>query len=421
MKNYFAILLPFLFLSIYSQEISSEDWKTDINFLKSELEKKHKNLYYKISKNEFENDLNKIIQTLDTDSDEITSIKLDQAIVKLGDSHTKIEYTHQLNEQKEFRLKANYFGDDLFITKADEKTPELLDKKIISINNFSINEIREKFKSLFVDENDAIVKIEFQRLFNKKVFLAYFGFVNIKDSIVNIELEDRLGVKSQQKISFKNRFILKLPNAKFEGELPFYLKNENKHFAEKYFKEDKIYYIQYNKCISRESVLKYGDKDKAILQPSFEDFENKVIRELENNEIDKLIFDMRFNQGGSSYLAESLIDKIAKNKKLNTKGKLFVIVGNLTFSSAIFNTLYFKKNTNAIFVGDITAGKPNHYGDVKSFKLPYSVITTTFSTEYFKLNSENETTFTPDYKVVVNYNDFKNGVDSIYEWIKKYK
>lgn len=138
----------------------------------------------------------------------------------------------------------------------------------------------------------------------------------------------------------------------------------------------------------------------------------------ENYQIDKLIFDMRFNVGGSSYLAEKLIDKIAANKKLNQKGKLFVIVGNETFSSAIFNTIYFKEKTQAIIIGEETSGKPNHYGFVKSFTLPYSEIKVKFSSEYYKLIKDNLNTIIPDVNIESSFTDFKNGIDPVFEYIK---
>ena len=52
--NKIIILIATIFsINIYSQETETENWITDLNFLKSELPKKHKNLFFKISKNEF--------------------------------------------------------------------------------------------------------------------------------------------------------------------------------------------------------------------------------------------------------------------------------------------------------------------------------------------------------------------------------
>jgi hypothetical protein len=74
------------------------------------------------------------------------------------------------------------------------------------------------------------------------------------------------------------------------------------------------------------------------------------------------------------------INQIKANKKINKKGRLFVIIGRQTFSSAILNAISFKNNTEAIFVGEPTGGKPNHYGEIKVFTLKNSPIRVQYST-----------------------------------------
>ena len=59
MKKITILILTVFSINIYSQEIETENWITDLNFLKTELPKKHKNLFFKITKNEFENGIDK--------------------------------------------------------------------------------------------------------------------------------------------------------------------------------------------------------------------------------------------------------------------------------------------------------------------------------------------------------------------------
>jgi C-terminal processing protease CtpA/Prc len=114
---------------------------------------------------------------------------------------------------------------------------------------------------------------------------------------------------------------------------------------------------------------------------------NEFIDELsafiEDKDVEEFVFDMRFNGGGDSRIIEPLIDELAKNKAINTKDNLYVVIGSDTFSSAILNTLSMKKETNATIIGSPTGGKPNHYGEIKSFRLPNTGITIQYSTKYF--------------------------------------
>lgn len=72
-----------------------------------------------------------------------------------------------------------------------------------------------------------------------------------------------------------------------------------------------------------------------------------------------------------------------------------------------------------IFIGEETSGKPNHFGEVKSFQLPNSGIRVNYSTKYFKRTDENVSTIRPDIKLEPGFSDFVSGIDPAYEWIKK--
>lgn len=422
MKKITILILTVFSINIYSQEIETENWITDLNFLKTELPKKHKNLFFKITKNEFENGIEKIIKQLDKDNDIETSIKLTQLIAKIGDSHTNLSISHITKKRKIIPLDFMWFKEGLFISGTTKDNYEILDKKILSINGFKTKTIIDSLRTLFVDENIALINNNSSRLLDSNVLLKHFGFSKPNDSIYNLELSDIKGEITQYKLKeVENdiKFSKEKTFIKVNAEKPFYRNGSGKNFKEEYFANEKIYFIQYNKCISRETIEKFGDKETAYKQPSFKEFEEKVLKTIENSEIDKLIFDMRFNGGGSSYLAESLIDKISTNKKINKKGKLFVVVGNDTFSSAIFNTIYFKEKTQAIIIGEETSGKPNHFGYTKSFRLPYSEIKITYSSEFWKLTEDNDVSIVPDVKIENSYNDYKNGIDPVFEYVKK--
>jgi hypothetical protein len=424
MKKIIVIVVLFITSITYSQKLETQDWITDLNFLKTELAKKHKNLFFKISEQDFNKEIDNIIAQLDNDTDVETAIKLTQLIAKIGDTHTNLSISHLTKKRKRLPLGFMWFKDGLYISGTSKENYELLDKKLLSINGYKTETIIDSLKTIFVAENIGVINENTSRLLGSNTLLKYFGFSKSKDSIYKLELSDKNGNISTYQLSEtensrrnrRDKVYLKV-----NTERPFYMNGSRKPFKEKYYENERIYFIQYNKCISRETIEKYGNKEMAYKQPSFKEFENKVLKTIKENKIDKLIFDMRFNKGGSSYLAENLIEQIAKNKKLNKKGKLFVVVGNKTFSSAIINTINFKENTKAIIIGEKTGGKPNHYGNIKRFTLPYSKIKVVYSQNFYKLIESNENTITPEIIIERTYNDFKNGIDPIFEWVKNYE
>ena len=61
---------------------------------------------------------------------------------------------------------------------------------------------------------------------------------------------------------------------------PLGWQDRKSYFRDHYFPEDRIYYIQYNKCWSREAEENYGTGASALFMPSFKEFEKKVFLEI---------------------------------------------------------------------------------------------------------------------------------------------
>lgn len=402
--------------SFFFGQMTSEKWKEDINFLRENLSKKHYNLFFKRDKMQFDKDLDKIISQSDKLSDLEISLKLQQIIAKQEDSHTNVDYGKFMMSNTKLPIKIYWFADGLYVIKTTKENENLLGKKILSVNNFPIKRISDSLSTVFVGENKAIIKKTIPNLIIQAQLLKYFGFE--KDKKYTIQYSDNQKVKEKE-LTPENFFKTNQISVKPKN-ISFLWKNENEYFTENYFSKDKIYYILYNKCVSKESPSIFTGKPEAEKLPSFSEFQDKVLENLKKLNFEKLIFDMRLNGGGSSPQGTKLINEILNLPEVNKKGKLFVITGRNTFSSAIINTMDFK-NSNAIFVGEETAGKPNHFGEVRGFTLPNSGIEISYSTKYFNKYKGDDSTISPDFMVEESFENFMYGIDPIFEFVKNYK
>jgi hypothetical protein len=247
--------------------------------------------------------------------------------------------------------------------------------------------------------------------------LVYFGFS--KKGLIKLKLEETNGTLSEVNLS-DTALLQKKWIAFKQDSVAFCLKNKGKYFVEQYFEKDSIYYLQYNKCWSKEYPPKYGDPKKAKDFPSFEKFEKDVFQTIKNKPVKKLIFDMRFNGGGISNQGTAFINKLKDCKAINQKGKLFVITGKQTYSSGIVNVMDFKHLTQAIFIGEETSGKPNHYGETANLVLSNSGLQISYSTKYFKNSDIDTNSFKPDILIETNFSEYKQGIDPVFEYIKQY-
>lgn len=411
------ILLTLLYISIIANSQNNKviEWDADLNFLKVELPKNHFKLYTLKSEKEFFNGIEQISQEKNKLSELDIAIKLQQLIASFGDSHTMVGWSQFADNKKTIPFNLIWFNDGLYVMNTTEENQKILGYKILKINGKPLATITDSLSTLITVDNNANIKNGLPKLIPYVQLLEHFGFV--KTDTIDLLLENKKG----ELLNYAIRpSIMNKQNSRFfkPDSLALCYKFGKSLFGDSILRKDAAYYIQYNMCASREFPPQ-GFKGNPEQLPSFNDFKRKVIETINNNDFDKVIFDIRFNGGGNSAPGKELIRELSKINKINKKGKLYVIIGRKTFSSAINNALDFKNMTKAIFVGEETSGKPNHYGEIKLLELPNSGLKVQYSTRYFKLTDKDLKTMTPDYIIETSFNDYKNGHDPVYDWIIK--
>lgn len=264
--------------------------------------------------------------------------------------------------------------------------------------------------SLITCENEALKKEFFPLLITSTQLLDYFNFK--KDSFYYVDIlgNDNLVITQKVNLSPKGTQFVSAN----KDSLPYCWSVRNTAFTKEFFDEGKILYVSYNQCVP----VSYIQNNGNLYTLHFEDFEEQIFSDLKNKRVEKLIFDMRFNGGGNSIYVTNFVKKL-KMKKIDKKVEIYVIIGRSTFSSAILNTIDFEKNTSAITVGEETGGKPNHYGEIRSFILPSSKLKVIYSTKYFKNIDNDISTIVPKIVIQSSFQDFIQGIDPVCEWIKE--
>ena len=409
-----------LSLTMYSQNQKS-DWNADLDYLAKELSEKHYNFFSIKSKDDFLSGINAIKQESKDLNDFQVALKTQQLIAKFGDSHTTLNVTRLLNANQVLPINLLWTSDGLFVLHTTSENEKILGCQLLSINSIPVTTVIDSLNTLFTIDNQATVKSKVPQIIPSLQILEYFGFANMGQ----VELGLKTRTNQNQTYILKPSPMNRNNRVSFKPDsLAFSTKNENFIFTDFYYPTEKIYYMLYNKCLGKEIALEYAalgymNKEEAEKMPSFKEFEEKAFKTIENESVEKIIFDMRYNGGGSSSQGTEFVTKLAQLLEANKKIKIYVVLGRATFSSAILNAMDFKRMTNAVFVGEETSGKPNHYGEVRSFQLPTSKISVNYSTKYFKVIDEEVNTITPDVKIEMSFSDFTKGIDPVYEWIKQ--
>jgi hypothetical protein len=101
--------------------------------------------------------------------------------------------------------------------------------------------------------------------------------------------------------------------------------------------------------------------------------------------VDKLIIDLRWNNGGDTTLTPPILATLLGNTQLMQPGRFFVITsGYRTYSAAQNMASMLWRYTPAIFVGDTTGSSPNFIGEDVPQELPYSKLEVSISDLYWQ-------------------------------------
>jgi len=96
-------------------------------------------------------------------------------------------------------------------------------------------------------------------------------------------------------------------------------------------------------------------------------FVREVFAAMEAPAIERVVLDLRRNDGGDNRLGEGL-RKHLERSRFNRPGGLYVLIGPHTFSAAQNLTSRIERETWAVFVGEPSGGAPNHEGDARPFQ-----------------------------------------------------
>jgi len=375
-------------------------WVNDITYLEKTLPQVHKNLYFHLSEQEFQRQLEELKNKVPAYSDEQIEIALSVILASIGDTHTG----SSIGSELQYPLELHWFAEGIYITGTTKEYQELLDAKIITMNGRKIEEAVSKLRPLLGGANDSWFKTRIVYYLPLPGILQYFGLSKSDEIELGVQLVNGDGKTVKLKpISYKEYVAVERP----AQPVPLYRSHPDESYWYKYLKEEKIIYLNYNSC------RQMRDKPFEIFDKEFWDF-------VQNYEVNKLVLDIRENRGGISTLLDPFIKELKKSS-FNQQGKLYVIIGKDTYSSAVLNAISLKKETKAYFLGEDTGGEPNHYGEVKQFKLPNSEKPIRYSTKYFHWSDQDINTLEPDKVINETFAAYLGGIDPVLEWIVKQK
>lgn len=411
-----CILVTFACEIVYSN-IKTKKWIKDIDYVVVTLNKNHPNMYLKTSKKAFDKSINTLKRDVPSLKDYEIEIRLQEVLASLGDLHTSLDTANLY--VKRYPLNFKWFKDKLIVIAADEKFKSVLGMELVKINHIPVKNILNKINKLSSYENEQGLGHDNSAIISCYYVLKYYGIADKEKTNFTFKGNDKeqsIDIYPVKDLSYEN--LIKLRDLSPEKSVSLEYKKEidNPNYWYRYVKEDKILYFQYNTCHNEMTAKPRGIKNFKELK--FGDVSTKLCETAYNNEFDKFIIDLRKNSGGKEYLLEELYTDHLR--PYIPKVKIFIFTGPGTFSAAIKNAVHLKAAypDEVIVLGEKPGQSLKFYSN-NFFSLPNSKISLSCSVEPADLTQFGVTI--PEVRIDETLEDYKNGIDPLYEWVKNYK
>lgn len=378
--------------------LNKAQWHQDLQYLARELPKRHKNLFHTVSREQFERAVAELDTAIPSLQDYQIIVGMLQITAMIGDAHT---YVHLPQTFKLYPLSLYWFGKDLRVVRAAPEYKQALGARVVKIGGMTIEGVNARVRSLLSqDENEWFVLNNSPGLIGRPEVLHTLGIVpDVGHAAFTFEDEEgkQFALDIRPVVLDPNVNSLWLRAASSE---PLYRQKQNEPFWFTYLPDSQTVYVNFKG---------YG---------SLSENARKVFQFVDDNPTKRLVIDMRQNGGGDfTKVRSSLIPAIKERSAINKRGQLFVVIGRRTFSAAMTNAIDFRKETNAILVGEPAGERPNSYQENDEMKLPNSGLVVSYLTKYYKFLDEDAPAVMPDKRIDPNWLDYKAGRDPVMDWI----
>jgi tetratricopeptide (TPR) repeat protein len=414
MKKYlFFIAFIMVMISHGQKALTTEQWQEDLKFLQETIHKDYSSLFVKTTPEIFDEEVDKLHQAIPNLQDHEIVVGIAKLVSSFKYGHTDISFRQDPFTFLQLPFNLYEFNDGVYIQGTHKDYEKALGAKVIAIESMPIAKALEAVYPVVPVENSQYFKafginyLKFPEVLHAQritpILKNTIELTLKKDGKTFKQLFTALQKGEHVPVTYS---LVKQEGdwleARDQSKTPNYLKHLDKIYYYEYLADEKTVYVRHSQI--------QDDPSETIPQ-----FYDRVFDFIENNDVEKLVIDVRLNGGGNNYKNKPIITGIIETEKINKVGKLFVILGRRTFSACQNLVNEMSNYTNAVFVGEPTSENVNFFGDNRTVTLPNSKIPTYLSFAWWqdKPQWEGADWLAPHIMVDMSFEDYKTNKDPV--------
>jgi hypothetical protein len=401
------LVVVFLSASVRADKPARDDarvraWQGDLDVLARVIREKHKNPFTKITKVQFDEAVARVREKIPGLEAHQILIEFLKLTALLGDGHTTVGPGKDGRRFRSLPIGLIWTRDGLYVAATTPEFKDLLRRRVVGIGPSSLDTAIPLVAGLSAAENESGRRDAVRRWMTRPEALHALGLIEDMES-VPIALVN--SSETKQIVRLAPLPATGQPNLVFavdpkRKDLPVSLRASRDRYGFEWLADSKTLYCWYDSCANV--------PDRPV-----SGWCKEVLAQIDSRSVERVVIDLRRNGGGNSALAQPLISGLRKRMPINQKGKLFVLIGPGTYSSAMQNALELRQRTQAILIGLPTGGSPNAFGEIKFVEMPHSKWMVQYSTKYFQGTRDGATTVAPDVEVEPTAGEYFSAHDPV--------
>lgn len=343
-------------------------------------------------------------------------VEMSRLLALAGDGHTNVFPPRMPGPgfDRMYPVQLFAFTDGVYATSADPIYSSLAGARIVTVNGVAAKEALRRASAIAGGDNPLGQMSLASLVLASPGLVRGLGLSGIVDTPLRLTVEDSAGKRDIAVAAIPwsewspDRMVDLLATAWTDARIPAPLgKGPN---------------IGLTRLGDGKSLLVTYRAVSNSADTTIEEFAGGLRRELTAGTIERLIVDVRSNQGGNNTLNQALVSAI-KGSPVDRHGRLFVLTGRDTFSAAMNFATAMERDTEALFVGEPTGGAPNHSGDPDLIFLPETKFAYRRSTLHWQDSdpADRRTWIFPDIVAPLSFSMIRSGRDPAIEAALAYR
>ena len=372
-----------------------DDWHTDLDALATGIAEHHRDPFHTVAPEQFDTVVARLHDRIPGLPDTAVMVGLDEVAAMAGDGHTFVE-TDQ--HYRRYPLELFWYGDQLHVAKTNANDPRVPGARLVAIGGVDIQDIDRRLLSLIPRGENAWYERDHSadRLTRADVLAALGYSPDTATGVFTFTGEDGAPFTAE---------LTSLPPGAApswpppQPDAPLRQRNPAEPLAYTDLPDADAAYVNFRSYHNIEQTAA------------------RLIAHLHETTPARLVIDLRDNDGGDYTLArEHLIYPIWRLAKISRPGGLYVLIGRHTFSAAMVTATDFRRETEAVLVGEPTGARPVGYQELGTFDLPRSGLHAHCATRRYRFSDTDLPAILPDHRVDPDVSSDSAGRDPALDW-----